>query len=98
MSGEPFSVSACVECSHALWPPRPVCPYCGGVAFEPRDATSGTIEEATRHAGAALASVRTSAGPIVIARLSAEASTGGAVELSWDAAPNGQRRVLATPR
>jgi uncharacterized OB-fold protein len=98
VSGEPFSVVACAACGHAMWPSRSVCPRCGGVAFEARAAGSGTVEETTRHGDTGLASVRSSAGPVVIARLAREAGTGTVVGLSWDAAPDGRRRVVATPR
>jgi len=96
---EPFAVPVCVVCGHALWPPRPVCPRCGATEFEQRDASEGILEQATRHDGVALASVRCSAGPVVIARLAGEHSrAGAAVELRLQDAPGSGRRVVATAR
>jgi uncharacterized protein len=96
---EPFAVPVCIACGAALWPPRPVCPRCGATEFEQRDARGGIIEEATCHDGVALASVRCSAGPVVIARLAAgDVRAGAAVELRREDAPGGGRRVLAIPR
>lgn len=98
MSEDAFSFPACVACGHALWPPRPVCPRCGGTEFAPRSAAHGVVEEVTSTGEAAFASVRAEAGPIVLARLAGEAVAGTAIELRWAAAAAGSGRyVLATP-
>jgi len=94
---DPFTVPACRACGHALWPPRPVCPRCGGTEFAPLPASGGVVEETTLAGETALASVRSSAGPVVIARLAAQAAAGAAVELRWARAPDGAARLLATP-
>jgi hypothetical protein len=94
---ERLTVPVCVACDRALWPPRPVCPFCGAVEFAQRDAGEGIVEEATRHAGVALASVRCAAGPVVIARLEGEALAGAGVALRREDAPGGGRRIVASP-
>jgi uncharacterized OB-fold protein len=93
-----FSVPECTACGHAIWPPRPVCPRCGGTTFSDRDAGRGVIEETTRSEQTLLASVRTHAGPIVIARLVRDAPAGAGVELIEDASPAGDAIVIASPR
>jgi uncharacterized OB-fold protein len=93
-----FSVPACDACGHAIWPPRPVCPCCAGTTFSERDASRGIVEEATCNGEALLASVRSGAGPVVIARLERHAPAGAYVELTRNDAPGGDRIVLATPR
>ena len=96
MSGV-FAVPACDACGRALWPPRPVCPRCGGTAFTDVPAGEGVIEEATQTAQAALASIRLAAGPVVIARLESPAGPGEAVTLRSEALAEG-RRVVAVAR
>jgi uncharacterized OB-fold protein len=92
-----FSVPQCRACAHAIWPPRPVCPRCSGTTFSQRDAGRGVIEETTRSGETLLASVRTHAGPIVIARLEGGASAGAGVDLVEDFSPRGGAIVIASP-
>ena len=92
-----LTVPECSACREAIWPPRPVCPRCGGTEFAQRSAGAGLVEETTRNGDVALASVRCEAGPVVIARLAGPAGPGATVALSWSAAPGGVRRVMATP-
>lgn len=92
-----LTVPACALCDHAIWPPRPVCPRCGGTAFRDRDAGRGVIEGTTRSEETLLASVRTLAGPMVIARLQREAAVGTDVGLTAEAAPGGGVIVVASP-
>jgi uncharacterized OB-fold protein len=92
-----FSVPKCSACGHAIWPPRPVCPCCSGTTFSDRDASRGVIEETTSSEGRLLASIRTHAGPVVIARLVRDAPAGADVDLTEDASPAGDPIVLATP-
>jgi uncharacterized OB-fold protein len=93
----PFCVPACVACGHAIWPPRPVCPGCGGRAFAARRADAGVVEETTRNEHTPLASVRSDAGPVVIARLEREVPSGARVELVEDATPDGDAIVVVAP-
>ena len=92
-----LTVPACARCGHAMWPPRPVCPRCSATAFHDRDAGRGVIEATTRSEETLLASVRTLAGPIVIARLRRHATVGADVELTAEAAPAGGVIVGASP-
>ena len=80
-----------------MWPPRPLCPRCSATAFHDRDAGRGVVEETTRSEETLLASVRTLAGPIVIARLVSHARVGADVELTAEAAPAAGVIVVASP-
>ena len=75
-SSRPFAVSRCAECSLSAWPPPAMCRRCGSIEFAPEPAAGGTLEEAT----GSLGTVRTDAGPMVIARV-AGARPGAAVTL-----------------
>ena len=66
-SSRPFAVSRCVECGLSAWPPPAMCRRCGSLGFAPEPALGGTLEEAT----GSLGTVRTDAGPMVVARVSA---------------------------
>ncbi len=95
---KPFSVPVCTACEHPLWPPREVCPRCASTVFNERVADSGILEEMTRNQGTLLASVRSVAGPTVIARLCREAPWGAEVALTRDESPAGDEIVIASPR
>ena len=96
---KPFSVPVCTACEHTLWPPRQVCPRCASTVFSERGADSGILEEMTRNQGTLLASVRSLAGPTVIARLRREAPRGAEVALTRDESPAGDGViVIASPR
>jgi len=80
----PFAVSRCVECGLSAWPPPAMCRRCGSLGFAPEPAPGGTLEQATESAGpdgpVTLGTVRTDAGPMVVARV-ADARPGAAVTL-----------------
>lgn len=69
----PFTVSRCARCGLSAWPPPAMCSRCGSLEFAPEPAPGGTLEDATESAGpdgpVTLGTVRTSAGPVVIARV-----------------------------
>ncbi|QGZ61016.1 Zn-ribbon domain-containing OB-fold protein [Paraburkholderia acidisoli] len=100
MSETALTIFRCRACGEALFPARYRCP-CGEAEFTEEDASTGALEEATvvRHrVGAAretgdvhLASVRTAAGVVVIARLDEALAAGSAVTLSID----DQQRIRA---
>lgn len=46
--GPPFEVPVCAGCARAAFPPRPLCPQCGGREWEPRVAEAGVVELCTR--------------------------------------------------
>jgi hypothetical protein len=93
----PLVLPACQACGHAIWPPRPVCPRCAGTVFEPHPPGDSVIEETTSNGEVRLASVRTDAGPVVIARLAAEARPGATVELERSDVHEGGTLVIAMP-
>ena len=85
-----FNVFSCSACDHAVYPGRYLCPTCHGVQWKETPATQGVVHESTttRHKIGAdqqvvlhLATVRTDAGPIVIAKLDAPAMSGEKVSL-----------------
>ncbi|WP_233862776.1 Zn-ribbon domain-containing OB-fold protein [Paraburkholderia adhaesiva] len=103
MSETTLTIFRCRACGEALFPARYRCPRCGAADWKDEAAPSGVIEESTvvRHRVGALgagdihlASVRTEAGAIVIARLDVPGRTGEPVLLTIDDA----KRVLARPR
>jgi uncharacterized OB-fold protein len=88
-----LKVFQCTQCGATLFPARYFCPACGGGQWRECAVERGTLAESTvmRHRvgtqGAGdvhLASVVTSAGPIVIARLESAMQFGDAVRLNLD--------------
>ena len=83
----PLRIPICDRCALALWPPRTLCPRCGGGAWHEGDGSRGRAEQTTDLTGAGaprLATVRLDAGPVVIARAPGVAA-GDRVTLSLDA-------------
>jgi uncharacterized protein len=90
-----LKVFACTSCGHVEFPRRVLCPRCGTALFHEIDGSEGYVEETTvlRHrAGSGealderrLATVRTTAGPSVIAGLDAHAARGDRVALFVEA-------------
>jgi uncharacterized OB-fold protein len=83
----------CRQCGTVLFPARYFCPHCGVADWEEQVAELGTIEDLTvvRHRVDAqrgeevhLATVRTMAGPVVIARLDGAMHAGDTVWLELD--------------
>jgi uncharacterized OB-fold protein len=79
---EGVPIQVCTACSKALFPPRVVCPGCGGSVFSATMVETGVLEERTEHRGTPIGAVRTAAGPVVIARL--EGTVGDVVRLGMD--------------
>ncbi|MFM0666926.1 zinc ribbon domain-containing protein [Paraburkholderia sediminicola] len=88
-----LKVFQCTQCGMTLFPARYFCPACGGAQWSECAVERGNIAESTvvRHRVGAqgggdvhLASVATSAGPIVIARLEAAMQSGDSVSLDVD--------------
>ena len=97
-----LKVFQCKQCGATVFPARYLCSECGGGDWCERVAERGTVSEWTsvhRRVGAQdggdvlLASVKTDAGPIVIARLDRVVQAGDEVRLAIDE----QNRVLALP-
>jgi len=98
----PFTVPMCERCAHLAYPPRILCPACGGAAWTRRLADEGTVEEVTvrrpvmkrrqlpwgnwlDQAETWLGTVRTDAGPLVVARVPEGAQRGDRVVLTTQA-------------
>jgi uncharacterized OB-fold protein len=88
-----LKVFQCMQCEVTLFPARYFCPACGGGEWRECMVQRGTLAESTvvRHRVGAqdagdvhLASVVTSAGPIVVARLDHAMQYGDAVSLDVD--------------
>jgi uncharacterized OB-fold protein len=75
-----FAVRVCAN-GHAVWPPRVLCPVCASGEWSSEPAEAGVVEEVTEVAGTRIASVRTDAGPRVVARLEGELGPGDRVAL-----------------
>jgi len=76
-----FTVTVCAACGEAVFPPRALCPSCGGREWRTVEAGAGTVEETTERDGVRIASVRTDVGPIVVARATAGYAAGDVVRL-----------------
>jgi uncharacterized OB-fold protein len=71
----PLVVFVCDACGEAFYPARALCPRCGDERPREEVVEDGVVEQATVHRGVPLASVRTSLGPVVIARCAEPAGT-----------------------
>jgi uncharacterized OB-fold protein len=88
-----LDVHQCVQCGKTLFPARYFCPACGGADWLRRVAQTGTVMETTvvrlrvGEPGAQplhLATVRTQAGPVVIAHIDALLADKTCVSLAVD--------------
>lgn len=79
---EPLTVAECVTCGYVAYPPRILCPNCGGGEWRSRPAGSGVVTEVTQtREGVRLAAVRSDAGPRIIARVPEGTEAGDRVVL-----------------
>jgi uncharacterized OB-fold protein len=78
-----FSVGRCARCGLAAWPAPALCRGCGSRDLRAEQADTGVLEEATAAGAVVLGTVRTDAGPMVVARVDA-ASPGERVALRVD--------------
>jgi len=46
-----FTVPACTNCGHAIWPPRLACPACGAAEWTEVPAPTGTLLDVTEAPG-----------------------------------------------
>ena len=65
----PFAVVACARCGLAAWPRPAMCRRCGARDFAGVPAPYGVLEERADAQPAALGTVRTAPGPVVVARV-----------------------------
>jgi crotonobetaine/carnitine-CoA ligase len=78
-----IELAGCVECGHAHFPPRAVCPRCHGSDLRPVPCREALVEQITVDAaGTRLASLRTAAGAVVVGRLEADVPAGSVVPVS----------------
>lgn len=75
-------VPVCAACRAAAFPPRVLCPRCGGAEWIAEPVESGIVEAVTERDGTRIAAVRTPLGPVVIVRLETDARPGDSVSLA----------------
>jgi uncharacterized OB-fold protein len=101
---QPFRITRCQLCDHAIFPPRPVCPRCGRQSWRSEVARHGTVEHATSRLDAQtgesvwLAEVRLDVGPLVTARCAPAVGAGERVCLALVPAGDTAFRLLASPQ
>jgi hypothetical protein len=64
-----FTVAVCAGCGLAAWPRPAMCRRCGSLRFGSAEAPGGVLEEVAVAEPATLGTVRTDAGPVVVARV-----------------------------
>ncbi len=96
-----LQVQVCENCGRVRFPPRALCPVCGGRAFRSEPAGPGVVEEVTARllddgSTVHIASVRVAQGPVIVARSPEQAPPGSEVELEEDqGAPVAHRQRLS---
>jgi uncharacterized OB-fold protein len=68
-ASRPFAVVGCARCGLAAWPAPAICRRCGSLEFGEVPAPEGILEELAEAQPATLGTVRTAAGPVVVARV-----------------------------
>jgi uncharacterized OB-fold protein len=76
-----FPIPVCRACGEAAFPPRLLCPRCGGPDWWIEAVDGGVVERSTERDGTSIATVRTPLGPVLVARLLGAAMNGDAVRL-----------------
>jgi uncharacterized OB-fold protein len=77
-----MTVAECVTCGYLAYPPRILCPNCGGSEWRNRPAGSGVVTEVTEsREGVRLGAVRSDDGIRIVARLAEGVEAGDRVEL-----------------
>jgi uncharacterized OB-fold protein len=83
----PMTISECVTCGYLAYPPRILCPNCGGSEWKRRLAGSGVVTEVTvrrpvfNEEAMPLAAVRSEDGVRIVARVPEGTEVGDRVEL-----------------
>lgn len=76
-----ITMQRCRACSHAVFPPRPLCPRCHHNEFEPAAAHRGVIAETSLQRGTPpvlYATIHSDIGPTVVAIVVGEGGIAGA--------------------
>jgi len=71
----------CVACGHAVFPPRALCPRCGGADWRSTAAGRAIVENTTERDGVRIGVVLSERGPRVVARLDGAVEPGDVVLL-----------------
>jgi uncharacterized OB-fold protein len=74
-------VPVCTACSRAAFPPRLLCPQCGGAQWRDEPVEHGVLEGRTDAAEAVVGEVRLALGPVVVVRLECDVAVGTEVLL-----------------
>jgi uncharacterized OB-fold protein len=82
-----LAIPVCASCATAAFPPRVLCPSCGSREWTTVDAVGGTVVGLTEHRGIVIASVRSDAGPVIIARAIRPLEPGEAVRFTGSMPP-----------
>ena len=79
----PLVIERCATCEQATYPRRLACPVCGASTWTSEVAEGGVVEQVTivRKASTLIASVRTDAGPMLVARVTVDVQAGARVVL-----------------
>jgi uncharacterized OB-fold protein len=79
-----FAIPVCTACGAAAFPPRVLCPRCGGRQWREEHVTGGAVVRTTTRDATRIASVRTPLGPLLVVRLLGAAAPGDRVVLDDD--------------
>lgn len=79
-----FAIPICAACGAAAFPPRALCPRCGGREWRTEAVEHGVVEHVTERDGTGIAAVRTALGPVVVARVEAAVRPGETAALDAD--------------
>jgi uncharacterized OB-fold protein len=74
----------CGSCGRAVFPHLLLCPNCGSTGWRREPVDSGVLEAVADRGEVRLGAVRTSSGPLVIARVDGDAKAGATVQLDED--------------
>ena len=77
-------IPICTDCGRAVFPPRLLCPDCGGGEWRDELVDAGVLEAVTERGDGRVGAVRTPLGPLLIARVEAEHRPGDDVTLDED--------------
>lgn len=80
-----FRIPICNSCGRAAFPPRLLCPRCGGPDWREQNVESGVLEAVTERGGVRLGAVRLTLGPLVIVRVEGAMRAGAEVQVGADA-------------
>jgi uncharacterized OB-fold protein len=77
-------MDACARCGRVVFPPRALCPVCGGAEWTSVDSERGTVEQVTERDGISIMSLRSDLGPVIVARCIGDVPPGSIVLLDHE--------------